>query len=341
MKKKRTSIKDIAKKLNVSVTTVSFVLNGKAKEKRISDRLTKQILEYIKKIDYKPNVLAQSLRTGESRLIVVMVEDIYSKIARILEDLAHVKGYKILFCSNDNNDEKALGLINLFLERQVDGFIIAPSPGLGNKLKLLNDEKIPVVLFDRYFPDINTSYVIVDNEDAIYRATSHLFSNGFKNIAFITIGYSQTQMKDRLKGYEKAIKKHAITSNILELPSQQKYEERKIAIERYLNENRAIDGICFATNYLGKIGLEVVKKNFPKFFENKGMVTFDDDLIFELFEPSITAIEQSINEIGEKLIDILLRQIKEGVDKSPVENIIIKTKMNIRNSSVKKTYKML
>ena len=107
MKPKRPSIKDIASKLNVSVTTVSFVLNGKAKEMRISDEVTQKILDYIEEVKYTPNSLAQSLRTGKSNIIVFMVEDIsnpfFARLARIIEVIADQKGYKVIFCSNENN----------------------------------------------------------------------------------------------------------------------------------------------------------------------------------------------------------------------------------------------
>src|SRR5690606_23914944 len=101
MRKKRVSIKDIAADLNISVTTVSFVLNGKAEEKHISKKLTKKVLEYVEKLNYKPNQIAQSLRTGESNILVFMGEDIansfFSNLAWLIEALASKKGSQVLF----------------------------------------------------------------------------------------------------------------------------------------------------------------------------------------------------------------------------------------------------
>ena len=125
MKNSRPTIKDIAKELNVSVTTVSFVLNGKGKERKISDKVINKILKYIKKIDFTPNSLAQSLRSGKSKILVLMVEDIsnpfFSKIARKLKDIVYRSGYKLIFCGNENDDQKSIELIQLFRERHVDG----------------------------------------------------------------------------------------------------------------------------------------------------------------------------------------------------------------------------
>ena len=210
MKNKRPSLKDIAAELKVSVTTVSFVLNGKGKEKGISDAVSEKIHKYVEEINYKPNQLARSLRTGKSGVIVFMVEDIsntfFARIARLIEDIAYQRGYRILFCSSENDDRKSEELIDLFLERQVDGFIVIPSPGIQGKLEKLIRENIPVVLFDRYFPGLNSSYVVINNEESAYKATRHLLGNGFRDIAFITIESEQPQMQDRLNGYRKAIK---------------------------------------------------------------------------------------------------------------------------------------
>lgn len=163
MKRKAVSIKNIATELNISATTVSFVLNGKAKEMHISDTLAKKILEYVKWINYKPNQTAQSLRTGKSKILVFMVEDIsnsfFSKLARILEDIAYQNGYRLIFCSNENDDDKSKELIELFNFRQVDGFIIVPSPGIRDIITNLIDENIPVVLLDRYFDGLDCDSV--------------------------------------------------------------------------------------------------------------------------------------------------------------------------------------
>ncbi|MGJ1206515.1 LacI family DNA-binding transcriptional regulator, partial [Sphingobacterium lactis] len=131
--RKRILISDIAKNLGVSVTTVSFILNGKAKEKRISEGLTKRVLDYVKKVGYKPNQLAQSLRTGQSKILGLIVEDIsnpfFSNVAKYIERIAYDNGYHIIYCSMDNDETKAKELIQLFYDRQVDGYIITPPEG--------------------------------------------------------------------------------------------------------------------------------------------------------------------------------------------------------------------
>ena len=269
MKKKRLSLKDIAKKLDVSVTTVSFVLNGKGKEKKISDEVIKRVQDYVKEINYRPNVVAQSLRTGKTKILVFMVEDIgnyfFAKLARIIEDLAYERDYKVLFCSNENNDERSRELINVFYERQVDGFIIIPSSGIKPEIEMLINNNVPVVLFDRYFPDLDTHFVIIDNKKSTYEGTTHLIEKGFSNIGFITTDVEQTQMLDRLEGYRKAIGEKKLNEFVLKIPFKETGTEKgKNLFHRFLKENPQLDAVFFATNYLTQRGLEVIRENISE-----------------------------------------------------------------------------
>src|SRR5687768_4920051 len=219
---KKTSIHDIAKQLKVSATTVSFVLNGKANEKRISENVTKRVLDFVENVGYKPNQVAKSLRTGRTNIIGMLVEDIldpfFASISRGIESIAHKHGYKIFFASTENDTEKTKALINVFRERQVDGYIIAPPSGIEREIKDLMEDNVPVILFDRYLPSVSTTNVIIDNFSGASQAVKHLEKNGFANIAFITLESDQTQMQSRLQGYIKAIEESTKEPIIKKLP---------------------------------------------------------------------------------------------------------------------------
>lgn len=341
MHKKKLSLKDIAKKLNVSVTTVSFVLNGKGKEMKISDEMIRKIDDYVKSVNFKPNSVAQSLRTGKTNTLVFMVEDIsnpfFSKIARIIEDIAYSKGYKILFCSNENNDDRSRELINLFVKLQVEGFIITPSPGIRNDIENLCKNNIPVVLMDRYFEDLDTSYVVIDNYDAAFRATKHLINNGFKNIALITLESQQIQMINRLKGYEDTILKKGLKSNVLEIPFLDTSTPKvKDIIGRLLVENKELDAVFFTTNYLTLNGLQAIKEIGTELIHQQGIVTFDDNSFFEVHTPTITAVAQPIYKIGNELMKTILHVIKQKKEQTKKRKVVLKTELIIRDSSSNK-----
>ncbi len=340
MKKRRPSLKDIAKKLDVSITTVSFVINGKGKEMKISDDVINKVTKYIAEINYRPNKIAQSLRTGESKIIVFMVEDIsnpfFAKIARIIEDIAYEQDYKILFCSNENNDARSRELIALFNERRVDGFIIIPSSGIQDDIANLMNSNVPVVLCDRYFKGLDTPYVIINNEEASYHATRHLLDNGFKKIALITTDVQQTQMLGRLDGYNRALKEANLEGNILKIPFHiLKSVGTKELIGEFMSENSDLDSVFFTTNYLTQNGLEIIKETNKELLNTLGIITFDDNDFFNIYTPTISAIAQPMRQIGEELMNIMLKLLKNGTEQ-PNETKVLSAELIGRESSTKR-----
>jgi LacI family transcriptional regulator len=325
MAKQKLSIKDIASQLNISITTVSFILNGKAKENRISEKLTKKVLDHIEKVGYQPSQLAQSLRTGKSKILVFMVEDIsnyfYASVARRMEEKAYAAGYKIIYCSTDDDIDKARELIQVFKGRQVDGYIITAPQGLEDDIKELMDEGLPVVLFDRFFPDLDVSHVVINNNNATYGAIIELINNGYKNIGFVTLDSQQTQMMDRFKGYEKAIHEHGLSLHIQTIPygdiGTDNVEKK---IKTFVEEEKpALDALFFSTNYLTISGLSALRslgKNIP---DDIAIIAFDDNDLFKLYSPPITAIAQPIEEMSEKLMDVILSQLKGNMAVEKIE----------------------
>ena len=342
MKKKGPSIKDIAKALNVSITTVSFVLNGKAKERRISEAVTKKILDYAKKINYTPNHLARSLRTGESKTLVFMVEDIsnnyfFARVARIIEDIAHEHGYMVIFCSNDNDDDKSTELINMFTHGQIDGYIVIPSAGIKDQIQNLINDDIPVVLFDRHFPELDCNYVIINNEEAVYSGTKHLHDNGYKNIGFITVDLKQSQMQDRLLGYKKAAKDLGQEAAILEIPYDEKWTDKGIQLMvEFIKNNPQLDSLFFSTNYLTVQGLTVFKEYFPDELHQMGLLSFDDIDLFKVCTPSISAVAQPLDQIAEALMKIILDQLNKDKEVTGFQKIVLNSELHVRESSKRK-----
>ena len=341
MRNKRHSIKDIAKKLEVSPTTVSFVLNGKGKEKKISDEVIDRVLTYTKAINYKPNMLARSLRTGRTKILVVMVEDIsnhfFSRIARYIEDIAYEKGYRVLFCSNENEDKRSRDLLNLFYERQVDGFIIIPSTGIRDDIEELINNDIPVVLFDRYFTDLDTHYVVIDNYAASDEATRHLIDNGYRNIAFICTDVQQLQMLDRKKGYIDAVEREGLPATILEIPfGDTDSAAGRELLRKFFTEQTDLDAVYFSTNYLTCSGLEVIREiNSPSIAE-LGIVTFDDNELFRINTPTISAVAQPMEEIAQELMRIMLHLLKQKSKPSETMQVTLSAQLIPRGSSLPK-----
>jgi LacI family transcriptional regulator len=335
---KRVSIKDIAKQLNISITSVSFVINGRAKEKNISEALTKKVLDLVAELNYQPNSLATSLRTGKTRIIGFLVDDIsepfFSGIAKRIDEIASELGYKILFSSTRNDTTKAIELLQIFKDRHVDGYIMALPEGLEDEVKKLIATDAPVVLFDRYVQDVQADYVTINNKESTALATEHLISNGYKNIAFITVDSVQLQMFDRLAGYEETIAKHKLKPFIKKINYSTSATTIK-EMSEFFNANKNLDAVIFGANYISLDGLRTFRAMGLRIQKDLAMISFDDFEILEFCDPPVTAIAQPLEAIAENIMKTLMDRLKQvSADKKYTE-VVVPTIFNIRESSLK------
>ena len=329
---KTLSIKDIAVKAGVSITTVSFIINGKAKEKSISEAVIKKVEEIIKESGYKPNQIARSLRTGNSNIIGLIIEDIsnsfFSRIARLIEDKAYKKGYKIIYSSTENSVEKAKELINMFKSRKVDGYIISPTKGIEDDIRVLLADNKPVILFDRNLSDIDTNYVGADHFKASYQSIESFIKKGNKKIALVTTDIDVEQIVERFEGYKQALIDYKIPySEDLVLKIQFNQDEAEtIEQMKALFLSKEIDAVLFATNYLAISGLKALKQLNKKIGDGFSVIAYDDHEVFELHTPSISAVQQPLEEIAETVIQLILSQLSS---KTKLENqkVIIPAKL--------------
>jgi len=223
----------------------------------------------------------------------------------------------------------------MFQDRHVDGYIISPPEGIEKEVNNLIDNGSPVVLFDRYLLETKADYIVVDNMGSTYNAVKHLIKNGHKNIAFVTLDSLQTQMQDRLKGYEKALDEHGLNHHVKEISYHQDEENIIRHIVAFLERKPDLDAVLFGTNYFGVSGLKAIKKLNKKVPEDLAIISFDDHTLFELHSPDITAIAQPIEEISEKLITILLGRLNKTAKTKKIQSEVLSPELIIRGSSSK------
>jgi LacI family transcriptional regulator len=337
---KKLTIHDIARELKISAATVSIVMNGRADEMRISRRLQDKVRSYVRESGYQPNMIAQSLRTGKTFTIGMLVEDIsdpfFSSIARYIEMKAYKLGYKLFFSSTENDTQRAKSLIQIFRDRQVDGYIIAPAPGIEEDIQSLLNDHYSVVLFDRYFPGLKTHNVIVDNYRGTVDLMHHLVDNGFKNIGFVTLESAQTQMTDRLEGYKGALAEKGLNTYIMKVPFMLDDYDIRQHVTAFIQANPALDAIVFATNYLAVAGIWAIKNLGLAIPQNLAVAGFDDNSHFGLFSPSITSVAQPVQEISALLIDRLVNLISGGMDNYKVpHSSVLPVELIIRESTAR------
>ncbi|MFD1096497.1 LacI family DNA-binding transcriptional regulator [Salegentibacter chungangensis] len=337
-KKQKISIKDISKELGISITTISFIINKKA-ENKISKEVIKKVEDYIEEVGYKPNSTAQTLRTGKSKTIVFMAEDIsdpfFSAIAKEMEEIAFENGYKIIYCSTENKKERALELLSLFKDRQVDAFIITPPEGFRDEMeKLVNEKKQVVMVFDRYYNDLEHNYVVLDNLDSSKRATRYLLDSGYQNVGFVGLKSDISPTQERLQGYQHVVAANGQKDRSVLIPFDDvKTAEGKEMIREFLKRNPQIDSLLFATNSLAISGLKVLKEESLRIPDDVSVLTFDDRDLFELYSPSISVISQPVSELANELIKGTLNLLKSDFKESVKFQKVLKGRLIERNSS--------
>lgn len=340
---KKISMKDIARELNTSITTVSFVINGKSAEMGISPATEKKVRDLIKKRGFNPNSAARILRTGKSKTIGLIVEDIgnyfFGNVAKIIEVEANKNGYSVFFSSTENNDDTARQLINKMRNSSVDGYIITATQGIKDEILKLKKENVPFVLIDRLIPDVETNYVILDNYLGSYNLTNHLVDNGYRKIGFISIYSEMSMMTEREKGFQKAMEDAGLPFHpkyVLKVNFSDSEEKIIKAMIKFIKANPQLDALFFATNYLGVMGIDALRKCNRKIPADIAIVSFDDNDLFRLLSPSITVAAQPIKEIAIQSIDLLLKVIKKEQKQSMTVGEIIKPQIIIRESSPKR-----
>ncbi len=321
---RKVSLKDIAQKVGVSTALVSYVLNDKRRN-RVSQGLAEKIKKTAAALHYHPNQIAKSLKTNKTNTIGLIVADISnpfsSQIARAIEDEAEKNDYTVILGSSGENAEKSAKLINIFLERQVDGIIICPVENTQTQVRYLQKSTIPFVLLDRYFPEVKANHVSVNNFGAAYAAVDHLAKQGYRNIGMIAYKTSLVHLQERTRGYITAIRNNQLPfkkSRLKELAMACQHSEVEKAIDRLLQQ--PVDALFFTSNTLASCGIKYINRLRIQVPQELGIVSFDETEAADLFYAPLTYIKQPIEEMGKQSLHILLDKIA-GKKKMVTSNI--------------------
>lgn len=338
MGKGQARLKDIAKSLNISISTVSRALGG---SHDINKNTRKAVLEMAQKMAYAPNQVAQSLRTNTTHTLGIIVPDLttyfFSANLSGFQEVAAQKGYNVMICQSNESYEEEMRNINTLMASRVDGLIISLSKETSNDdhLKTLYKKGIPLVLFDRVSDSIDTTRITVDEHDGAYKATAHLIEMGYKRIAHLSGPENLSISRHRQEGYIEALQKY-------NMPVQEELIRHSTLTDDDLREQVRIlldlpnppDAI-FAINDPAAIqAMLVIKSRGLKMPDEIGLIGFNDEPVTSLVEPSISTIAQPAFQIGKLAASHVLEQISnpEGFI---AQKIILKTELIIRDSSRK------
>lgn len=237
--------------------------------------------------------------------------------------------------SSDENEQKSQRLITSLLSRQVDGFIIAPVMNTEAQIQQLVASEVPVVLVDRYFPDVKTSNILIDNYQASYEATRHLLSTGRTAPAIITYRTDLMHLQERLRGFEQALADNDLgavaKTNVGFVRTTALEEDVVQGIVQFLQDGAGIDSLYFTSNKLAIAGLKCLIAKGIQIPEELSVVAFDETDAYDLFYAPITYIRQPLSKIGQQAVAVLLDQVQGRA--APVGDSIFEAELVVRRSS--------
>lgn len=332
---KRETLKDLAEITGYSITTICRVLNGKAKDSRISDKTVQSILDKLKSLHLNSDINAQNLRINNSYIIGVILPFIknpfFANLASAIIDEAKANNYSVILMDTleDSNLEKAA--LEKMKSKNVDGVILVPC---GNDPKFLEQysKTMPIILVDRYFKKSNLPYISTNNFEGAYSAMKLLILSGHKNILCISGPQISITTKERVLGCWKAVKEIGDSNGFCikgnQFSIQNGYMETMLALNRqtrptaiFALSNTILLGVIEAINEL--------KLRIP---EDVSLISFDDDIYLDYLNPPITRVAQPISSIGRTALKLLVDSIKNN---QPINSTIIMTPKIIKRNSIK------
>jgi len=334
--KRKAALKDIAQKVGVSTALVSYVMNNQEEEKRVGKEIAQKIREAATELNYTTNQIAKSLKTRKTNTIGFIVADInyrYSSgVMKAIEAECQKSNLTVIYGSSGENSKKFTELVNVFVDRQVDGLILVPVENCTPQIEYLTKHEIPFVLIDRILPDVEANIIAIDNAKAAFQAVMHLIKTGHKRIGFISYRSNLVNLADRKKGYLNALAASGLEPDpalIRELSDRQINEEIKLAIDQLQALPTPCDSIFFATDTLAVDGLRHINALHIKVPEQLGIVSFDESEAFELFYCPITHGRQPLDEIGRVAVNTLIDAMQHSKTR---KKIMLETEFQIGRS---------
>ena len=322
--KQKITLKDIARELEVSISTVSKALKN---SQEISRDTTEKIQAFAKLFNYKPNNIAISLKNKRTKNIGVIIPEIvhhfFTTVFRGIEKYANEKGYNVVVCVSDESFDKEVINMDMLANGSIDGFIMSLSietqlKGDYNHLKEVTAQGIPLVLFDRVTDEVSCDKVVINDRKGAYAATSKLIAEGRKKIALVTTKNYLSVSRERTEGYLKALKNHGLPIDddlILKLPSME-VQENELA---NFFESNEIDAILCVNEILAIHSMRIIQKKGLQIPKDVSVIGFTDGILSKYANPRLTAIAQHGEQMGEIAAKMLIEKVECEYDENQEE----------------------
>ncbi|MDY7396436.1 LacI family DNA-binding transcriptional regulator [Aureibaculum sp. 2210JD6-5] len=332
------TLKQLAKELNLSISTVSKALKNSYE---INENTIIRVQALAKKLNYRPNRMALSLKNSQTKTIGVIIPNIlnyfFSKVLLGIEDEANKNGYQIIICLSNNKYQKELQSLELLSDGSVDGFILSIARETQREkhhshFKKIIDEGYPIVMFDRVSENVDCDKVIIDDFEAAFNATNYLLNQGRKKIALISTVSKLDIGKQRTNGYKDALKKHSNYKNepiIIKITDKADYDS---AIKALFDKYDNIDGVLTTNNVSAVTAIKIAQQNDCSIPKDIAIIGFSDDQISRLSYPKLSTIDQNAFEIGQKAAKTLIERLALK-NKVEYRTAVVKTNLLVRETS--------
>ena len=338
MKQSQVTIKDIAKTLNISPSTVSRALKD---HPDISPATKKAVRELAKELDYQPNSVALSLRKSKTYTIGILIPQIvhhfFSTVISGIEDIAYEAGYHVMICQSNESYQREVLNTQALVASRVDGMLVSVAQETDDikHFQGLISRGIPLVFFDRVVSGLDTSSVVVDDFEGAYRAVEYLLKTGCRRIAHLAGPNNLVNSQSRKKGYEKALDDYSIPQH----PGQVvvaglSIEDGRRACLSLLEQETMPDAIFAANDPVALGAMQVLKEKGISIPQQVSVIGFSNEPITALMDPAMTTVAQPGFEMGQLATRLLLEEI--GLSSDEQQKIVkkeLKTELVIRNST--------
>ena len=340
MKNDNITIKDIAKALNLSSSTVSRALKGSYKISEATQQLVKQ---YAEANHYRPNLMAQSLKNQKSRCIGVVLcsipNNFFAEVISGIESIAYSKDYLLIITQNLESYEREVKNLANLTWRSVDGLLVSLSTETKDTshFEKLHNQGLPIVFFDRVTDDFQTHQVITDNIGGAYEATKHLIERGYKRIATITSSPYLSITTERLEGYKKALTEHNMPLNdeyIQYVPhGGMVIEEIESALNALLQLKEPPDALLTASDRITIGSYSLIQRKGLIIPDQLAVAGFSNFTAPELFNPPLTTVRQNAFEMGKLATELLIQQVESKRPLTSFEKKVLPTELIVRSST--------
>ena len=303
-------MQDIADKLHISKSTVSLVLSGKSAG-RVSEPVRESVLRTAREMDYHLNELARSLRVGSSNLISVIVTDIsneiFGQMTFHIQEAAKKAGYLVLTINSNESDEEFEQMARILISKKVDGIIAVPTPGGIGALKMILDQKVPLVTVDRYYEGLEVDYVGVDNYESSKQAMKELLADGFRKVPMVRLDLDIPPLNERERGYIDAMREAGLEGNI-DLHRISFGEGHQADLAAIKDTLLGADAVFFTSHRVFTDAMKLVSRigGIPA---GQCVLCFDDVSPYLNGNSDIRYVEQPIAEVARKSFELLLGKI--------------------------------